>query len=241
MKILRFFTLFISIAAFSNLAYAQQPKTCQGSVITMSATGEIESIPDVAEVSLNVRSRADDEMAALQGLSDNIRKIINVLEDLKIKDEDIRTDSINIFPVYDQRNRQEVIAYEGTSRVYFKTYVLDKITELMSGVTAGSNNLFSNITYSSTDKDKLEDHAREAAFKKAHHKAALYAKLAGNKLGNICTINEGNVQVMPRRMDMMRQESLAMAAPMPKNMSIPIKPGKITTTAQVTLVYELEN
>ena len=225
--------------AFTNIANAQQPQVCEGPIITMTATGEIESIPDVAEVSLNVKSRGDNENEALMGLSKNIEKIIDVLKNLKIKDEDMRTESINVFPVYDQRGRREVIAYEATSRVYFKTYDLKKITELMSGVMAGSDNLFSDITYSSTDKENLEDQARKAAFKKAHHKAKLYAELAGNKLGQICNITEGHVQVMPRRMDMMRQESMAMAAPMPRDMSIPIKPGKIKTTANVTLVYHL--
>jgi|TARA_R110002096_G_scaffold415163_1_gene616707 uncharacterized protein len=235
---------FLGIILFSVFAVsacqAQERTICQGPLITMSATGEIESIPDVAEVSLNVKSRAKDETAALQGLSQNIEKIIDVLENLGIKDEDTRTDSINVFPVYDQRNRQEVLAYEGTTRVHFKTYDLDKITELMSGVMAGSDNLFSNITYSSTEVAFLEDQARETAFKKAHHKAELYADLSGNDLGTICTITEGNVQVMPRRVDMMRQESMAMSAA-PKDVSIPIKPGKIKTTAYVTLVYTLEN
>ncbi len=240
MRIINILTISFASLLFISACNSQEVKTCSGSLITMTATGEIESIPDVAEVSLNVKSRASDEMSALQGLSENIQKIINVLEDLSIQDEDIRTDSINVFPVYDQRNRQEILAYEGTSRVHFKTYDLGKITELMSGVMAGSDNLFSNITYSSTDKEGLEDQARMAAFKKAQHKALLYAELADNELGTICTITEGHAQVMPRRMDMMRQESMAMSAA-PKNLSIPIKPGKITTTAQVTLIYQLEN
>lgn len=240
MKTFQILIIAIASLAVSNIASAQQANICKGALITMSANGEIESIPDVAEVSLNVKSRAKTETEALQGLSENIQRIIDVLEDLKIKDEDMRTDSINVFPVYNQRDRNIIIAYESTSRVHFKTYDLSKITELMSGVMAGSDNLFSNITYTSTDKENLEDQARQAAFKKAQHKAKLYAELAGNKLGNICTITEGHVQVMPRRMDMMRQESMA-AAPAPMNLSIPIKPGKIKTTANVTLVYQLDN
>lgn len=236
-------TKFLSTLLFSvfivSACQADETAMCQGPLITMSATSEIESLPDVAEVSLNVKSRAKDETTALKNLSRNIEKIIDVLENLNIKDEDMRTDSINVFPVYDQRNRQEISAYEGTTRVHFKTYDLEKITDLMSGVMSGSNNLFSNITYSSTDTANLEDQAREAAFKKAHHKAELYADLSGNNLGTICTITEGNVQVMPRRFDMMRQESMAMSAP--KDVSIPIKSGKITTTAYVTLVYQLED
>lgn len=240
MKNAKFFTLFLVGIFTISACQAQEIPSCKGPIITMTATGEIESIPDVAEVSLNVKNRAKDEAGALQGLSQNIDKIIAVLDDLNIKDEDIRTDSISVFPVYDQRNRQEILAYESTSRVHFKTYNLDKITELMSGVMAGSDNLFSNITYSSTEIEKLEDQAREAAFKKAHHKAELYTELADNKLGQICTITEGHVQVMSRRVDMMRQETMAMSSA-PKNVSIAIKPGMITTTAQVTLVYQLEN
>ncbi|MBT5073115.1 MAG: SIMPL domain-containing protein [Kordiimonadaceae bacterium] len=240
MKILTSLAVLISSIFLINASHAQEGAFCQGPVITMSAIGEIESLPDVAEVSLNVKSQAKDETSALIDLSANIEKIINVLEDLKIKDEDMRTDSISIRPVYDQRNRQEIIAYAGATSVHFKTFDLNKITDLMSGVMAGSDNLFSNITCSSTDKENLEDQARKAAFKKALHKANLYAELAGENLGNICTITEGQVQMMPRRIDMMRQETMAMRSA-PVDISIPIKPGKITTTAQVTLVYQLEN
>lgn len=233
-------TIFLASMFTISACQSQEIEVCQGATITMTATGEIETIPDVAEVSLNVKSRGEDEATALQNLSTNIEKIIGVLEELDIKDEDMRTDSINIFPVYDQRNRGEVVAYEGTSRVFFKTFDLSQITELMSGVMAGSDNLFSNITYSSIEEEALEDQARTAAFNKAFHKAELYVDLSGNTLGQICTITESNVQVMPRRMDMMRQETMAMSSA-PNNISIPIKPGKITTTAQVTLVYSLEN
>jgi len=240
MKIIHVLTLILATFFLSNITHAQNAPYCQGPIITMNATGEIESIPDVAEVLLNVKSQAKDEVTALQDLSKNIQEIITVLEDLNIKDQDIRTDSISIRPVYNQRDRQEITTYAGASRVYFKTYDIKKITELMNSVMAGSDNLFSSITYSSTNKETLEDQARTKAFKKAHHKAKLYAYLSGNKLGSVCTITENNVQVMPRRFDMARQETMALSSA-PANISIPIKPGKITTTAQVTLVYQLEN
>lgn len=240
MKIIWVLALLVTGLFFVNYSRAEDENICQGPLITMSAVGEIESIPDVAEISLNVKSQAKDETSALRDLAANIEKIINVLEDLKIKDEDIRTDSISIRPVYDPRNRQEIIAYAGKTNIHFKTFDLTKITDLMSGVMAGNDNLFSNISYSSTNKDNLEDMARSAAFKKAQHKSELYAELSGNQLGRICTINEGNVQLIPRSISMRRQETLAFSSP-PTDISIAIKPGKIKTTAQVTLVYQLDN
>ncbi len=240
MKQKKYLTIFLASIFTISACQAQEVSQCQGPTITMTATGEIESIPDVAEVFLNVKSRGADEATALTNLGANIDRIIGVLDDLDINDEDMRTDSINIYPVYNQRDRSEIEAYEGTSRVIFKTFDLTNITELMSGVMSGSDNLFSNITYSSTEKASLEDQARTNAFNKAFHKAELYAELSGNALGQICTITEGHVQVMPRRMDMMRQETMGISSA-PMNVSIPIRPGKIKTTAQVTLVYSLQD
>ncbi|MCC3861341.1 SIMPL domain-containing protein [Pseudemcibacter aquimaris] len=235
----------LPVAAFimTNTASAQQIAQCEGPLISMEGAGEVESVPDIAEVMLNVKSESKTEGEALQDLSENLQKIVDVLEDLNIKDEHIRTDSININPVYNPRNRQEIIAYSGTSRVYFKTFDLKKISDLMNGVMAGSDNLFSNITYSSSDAENLEDKAREKAFKKAHHKAKLYAELSGNKLGQICTISENQIftNIQPfainRRSDMMAMES---APAMKGGLNIPIKPGLMKTSARVSVVYQLE-
>ena len=145
MKILKVISLSAASMFLVGACNAQEVAYCTGPTITMSANGEVESIPDIAEVSLNVKSRGKDEMTALQGLSENIQKIVGVLTNMNVKDEDMRTDSIRVFPVYDQRNRQEILAYEASSQVHYKTYELDKITDLMSGVMEGSKNLFSNI------------------------------------------------------------------------------------------------
>jgi uncharacterized protein len=241
MRILNLLALGTLAISVSTTAMAQNIATCEGPLITMEGNGEIESMPDIAEVMLNVKSQNKTEGLALQDLSDNLQKIINVLEELNIKDEHIRTESININPVYNQRNRQEIIGYSGTSRIYFKTLDLKKISNLMNGVMAGSDNLFSNITYSSSENQSLEDQARTKAFKKARHKANLYAELSGNKLGQICTISENRIFTnieqygINRRSEAMMSSDAGMA-----KANIPIKPGMMKTTAQVSVVYQLE-
>lgn len=224
---------------------AQQTAQCEGPLISMEGSGEVESIPDIAEVMLNVKSESKSEGEALKDLSENLQKIIGVLEGLKIKDEHIRTESININPIYDQRNRQEIVGYRGTSRIYFKTFDLTKISDLINGVMAGSDNLFSNISYSSSENETLEDQAREKAFKKAHHKAKLYAELSGNKLGQVCTISENRIFTNIEQFGINRRsdQMMAMEAAPAKmgNLNIPIKPGMMKTNAQVSVVYQLEN
>jgi uncharacterized protein YggE len=58
MKKTKFLTMFLAGVFTISACQAQEANVCSGSTITMTATGEIESIPDVAEVSLNVKSRA---------------------------------------------------------------------------------------------------------------------------------------------------------------------------------------
>ncbi len=238
-------TLPLAAILFIQPAAAQQMAQCEGPLISMEGAGEVESIRDIAEVMLNVKSENKTEGEALEDLSRNLQKIIDVLEGLKVQEEHIRTESININPVYHQRNRQEIVGYRCTSRIYFKTFDLAKISDLMNGVMAGSDNLFSNISYSSSEKEQLEDQAREKAFKKAYHKVKLYAELSGNKLGQICTISENRIYTNIEQFGINRRsdQMMAMEAAPAKmgNLNIPIKPGMMKTNAQVSVVYQLEN
>ena len=242
MKIINICALSLACLFLTTLSHAQGTPACNSPFIVMDGIGEIESIPDIAEISLNIKSSSKTESEALEGLAKNMQRVIDVLKKLKIKDEDIRKDSVNIYPEYDDRNNREIIAYNGTSGIHFKTRDLKNITELLSNVMKGSANMFSNINYSSSKEDDLNDEARKAAFKKAYDKAKLYAELSGNKLGQICTISEGSIHAyIPSFRNNMNEDSMMMAGSAPKaNYSIPIKPGMIKTTANVTLTYGLE-
>ena len=86
---LSLFALPFTALFFVQNVDAQTLKQCQGPLISMEANGEIESLPDIAEVLLNVKSQNKTEGEALQELSKNLQKIIDVLDDLKIKNENI--------------------------------------------------------------------------------------------------------------------------------------------------------
>ena len=68
MKLYQYLALILASLFTVTACQAQEMSICQGPVITMSAVGEIESLPDVAEVLLNVKSEAKDEVTALQNL-----------------------------------------------------------------------------------------------------------------------------------------------------------------------------
>lgn len=243
-------TLLFSVIFFTNSSYAQLASYCEGPVIIMEAEGEVESVPDVAEVTLHVKNENEDATIALQGLAQNIETVISILKKLKITDQDIRTDTVNINANYGgtpyrMNNEQEVTGYTGTSFIYFKTNDIKNLSELVNNVMQGSENLFSNINYSSSKEDELLIQARELAYNKAYTKAKHYADLTGNKLGKICTVTEGDIEDIT---DIYGQMAVARSmgyAAMAQSVSaipnIPIKPGSIKTISKVSIVYQLEN
>lgn len=248
-----FLPLLATSIMLTEVSYAQLASYCTGPVIIMEAEGEVESIPDMAEITITVKTENKDANIALQDLANSIQNVIDVLDNLNIKDKDVRTDTVNIFPVYEgrmyaARADQEITGYAGTSFIYFKTQDVDDLTSLMDNVMNESKNLFSNIQYSSSEQDNLESKAREIAYNKAFTKAKQYAEISGNKLGDICTITEGDIKDVT---DFYNSVAFAQAmrGRMPNIQSvsqeeiprIPIKPGTIKITSKVSVIYQLEN
>lgn len=258
MKMTKYLTLFISSLFLTNIAHAQQSTYCSGPVMIMDSFGEVETVPDIAEIVLNVKSQNETEPLTLENLSKNMQRIIDVLHEINIEDKNITTRSINLNPVRDPQNRQSIIAYAGSSEIYFKTYQLDNITELMGKVMEGSNSLFSRISYSTTKENELKNEARAKAFENVSNKSKLYAQISGKELGDICTLTEGNINVVSNQyranisttnivseiMDSLNSSGFTDASANVERLipeTIPIQPGQIKISAHVSIVYQLKN
>ena len=254
MKYIFVFNVSVISLLFTNFSHAQISSYCTGPVIIMEAEGEVESIPDTAEVTIDITSENETASIALQDLANNIDSVVNILKREGINDQDIRTDTVNIYPTYSNGHMypmeedSTIVSYNSTSFIYFKTTDIENIKELLNQVMKESDNLFSNIEYSSSNEEELMIKAREIAYKKAHSKAKHYAELSGNKLGSICTITEGDIEdvtdiygqiAAARSFGVMRQVSLS--SPEADIPNIQIKPGTVQTKTKVSVIYQLEN
>ncbi|MEG6509076.1 SIMPL domain-containing protein [Methyloligella sp. 2.7D] len=202
--------------------------------ISLTATGEVDSAPDLVEISTGVVSDAKSAADALEKNSKAMTKMIAALKAEGIAPKDIQTSNFSIRPRYDrpEKNKPQVlVGYRVNNSLHLKVRdvkalgaILDKLVSL------GANNI-GNIAFGLADPAATEDEARKLAMKEAIARAELYAEAAGVKLGKVISINEqGGV----RPYKAVARMEAASAAP------VPIEAGTTTTSITVNVTWELE-
>ena len=133
------------------------------SEITVNGTGETLVSADMAVISLGVNARDKDVLKAQAKVNEAIASIRTALIENGVAEEDINTDYINIYAMYDYANgSEELTAYNA------------------------------NITFSATDTSSAKANSLKLAFEDAKAKAEILAEAAGLHIIGIENIREGN-------------------------------------------------
>ncbi len=227
-----FSLLLISSGVVSDPAQArnhEQPRT-----ISVSGSGTVAAIPDMATIRVGVSTRDASPAKALKDNNAKVAKLFEALERFGIQKRDIQTSSFNVNPVHTRRRPPntppKIEAYDVSNSVTVRLRDLDKLGALLDAlVTAGANRL-NGISFGVSDLDDKTNEARKLAVKDAKARAELYAQEADVDVGKVMSISESSIR-RPRPMMQMR----AMSAE-----SVPIARGEQTISASVTVVFEID-
>jgi uncharacterized protein len=224
---------FVVLLAFPPAA--AQEETPRRLVVT--GTGEASARPDVAVISAGVVVQADTASAAL---AENTRAMNAVLEELRaagLAQEDIQTSQFAVTPLYEsgQPDPQgteppRIVGYQVSNQVTARVRDIDRLGATLDALVGAGANSIDGLYFDLADPKQVQGEARDAAVADALAKARRYASAAGVDLGEIISIEEGEVFAPPR--PMMRAE--AMAA------SVPIAPGQTELSASVTITFALK-
>lgn len=167
----------------------------------VSAEGEAVTVPDIAMFSFSVITDGGTDIAALQ--KENAEKMnagITFLKVLKIKEEDITTQSYNLNPRYSRSKCDfgdgkpcpppEIVGYSIRQSVSVKIRNFDNISKAMSGIVDAGANSVGSLSFTIDDPTSVQDEAREEAIDKAKVKARAMAKAADFNLGRLLEISE---------------------------------------------------
>ncbi len=162
--------------------------------ITVNGTGEVRVSADTAVISLGVTARDKDVLNAQQKVNETIAGIRRVLIDAGVKEENINTDFINTYAVYDYMEGQEqIVAYNASSTLAIKVTEMESAGNIIDlCFTAGANTL-NGISFSASDTEGAETEAMKKAVADAREKAGILAEAAGLKVSGIEMISEGGV------------------------------------------------
>ena len=109
--------------------------------IAVNGTGEVRVSADTAVISLGVNARDKDVRKAQQNVNETIAAIRAALIDAGVKEENINTDFINIYAIYEYTEDQEQIsAYNANSTLAIKVTEMESVGSIIDVCFAAGAN-----------------------------------------------------------------------------------------------------
>lgn len=188
--------IIISLIALAILAACSPFTAPEGAdnvrSMSVSGTGRVNIVPDIASINIGVRTEADLVTEALDGNTAQANAISDVLEALGVAEEDIQTSNFNVYPSerYDPMTgevQERFFVVENTVNVTVRD--LTNLGEVLSAVVeAGANNIY-GISFDVEDREAAVAEARQLAIADAQAKAEAIAADAGVELGDLLNIS----------------------------------------------------
>ena len=210
--------------------------------ITVNGTGEVRVSADTAIISLGVNARDKDVLKAQQRVNETIAAIRTALIEQGVKEENINTDFINIYPLYDYSNDQEQLAaYNASSTLAIKVTDMESVGSLIDVCFAAGANTLNGISFSASDTEEAKTEAMKKAVTDAKKKAEILAEASGLKIIGIEIISEGGVysyqnnvgNVYAKGVDDIVEETEADAGTL-------VQSAKLIVSASVSITFEAE-
>lgn len=209
-----------------------QPET----TLNISATGSVQSEPDIAFVTAGVQSEAKTAKDAMAQNSAAMNGVFTALKQANIADNDMQTSNFSLSPKYNYSSRSNnesprITGYTASNQVTVKVRDLDNLGATMDTLVEAGGNTFSGLRFGLNDDKAVKDEARALAMKEALSRAQIYADAAGYEVARIVTLSEGGGSYPQPMMEMAQMQSARSATP--------IASGEVGYTMTVNVMFEL--
>ena len=221
-------TLLLSATLALPLA---QPIWAGAALVTVTGEATVETVPDMATISLGVTTMGDTAAAAMAANTSALTAVMARLKAAGIDDRDLQTSNLSLNPNWtsDGNGGSKISGYMASNQLSVRVRALDSLGGVLDAVISDGANTLNGISFDVSAPRPEQDAARKAAVEDARARATLLVEAAGGKLGKIVSITEGTGFSGP--MPMFRAD--AAAAP------VPISAGQIGMTSSVTISFEI--
>ena len=203
-------------------AGAVDPPTTTDSV-TVSGEGVVLAVPDRAEISAGVETRAQTAKAALRANATAMERVLQALR--AGGGTDVTTQTVSLSTSFDNQGAQNGFV---ASNIASATVAFDKAGSLIDAAVAAGANTVYGPSPSRSDADALYRQALAKAVADAAQRAGVLARAAGRELGRVTSISEPGAAQVP-----------IFAKPAASDAATPVESGPQETTASVNVTYEL--
>jgi len=233
-------TLAVLSLFFASLVGVARAETAPPTLV-VTGSGEAEVEPDQLEVSFAVVSQAEQTEDAMEDNAERIRRVIRALERAGVEEDDIETVGFSVSPNYDYSNRRNgepprITGYTVQNTIRVRTLDLSKAGELIEeGVKAGADRV-SGVNFGLADPQAHRAKAIAEATTNARRDAEALAEAAGLELAGILEITLDPAHDYRPYAARQEMATRAMSDAAPE-----IRPGEVSLTARVRVVYEVRS
>lgn len=205
--------------------------------IAVSGTGVMKVKPDIAYVTVGVRTTNADAETASQ---ENIQKTNAIVEKLMqsgINEKYIKTQYYSVNPVYDYSNdgsEPKVKGYEVSNNLTVTLKDIDSAGKIIDMCISAGANMINGVSYSVEDMSIYYDTLYDRAVKDAQKKSSAIAKALGVTITGTASIGESNFYSPPM---MYMNSNIALDASAKMSASTYTAPGDIELTANINISY----
>ncbi len=235
--------------AMQTLSLAKEYRFIGGGVpatntITVSGTGEVFAVPDIATFSFSVVERGETVKVAQDIATEKTNKFIAFLKNGGVDEKDIKTTLYNVSPRYEYsqrgvrsfppRGERVLVGFEVRQTITIKVRDTKKAGELLSGAGEYGISEASGLQFTIDDEDALMAEARKSAIDDASAKGRQLANDLGVKLVRVVSFGESGAGPFSRGFAERASGDFATFSAVPE---IPVGENKVVS--RVSITYEI--
>jgi len=180
----------LSVHAGSSTAAPVTASDAATHTITVSASGKVTVVPDVARVTLGVTITTPTVKAARASAADSMTKIIAAIKKLGVADVDIQTVGLNLYPQYTNGSSTKIAGYTISEQLSVTIRDLDNAGDVVDAATANGATDVNGISFELADPAKALNDARASAVAAAQASAQAMATAGHVSLGSVVAITD---------------------------------------------------
>lgn len=202
-------------------------------LVTVSAQGEVESIPDIAIVSGQVQVEAATARDATRQAQRQLEKLINYVLDAGVAEQDLNAATVRVHPKwhYPRNKPREMVGFQASAPFTATLRELDKLGDLYGGLPKAGATDLNETRFDFSNRESLELKAIAEATRSARVRAQASVKALGNELGEAHSL-QVNTRWQQPPVAMMRAAEASYASASPK-----VNLGNHSITASVTASF----
>jgi uncharacterized protein len=223
-----------SIAAPAEAATPPPDGTSsQQAAVTVTGSGTVELVPDVARLIVSVQTAAPTASAAEAQNATAVDSVLSRMVRAGVASSDIKTLGLQIWPQYDYRSGQPLLTgFMATQTLQATIHDLHRIGAVIDAAVAGGATSVQGITYDINDHSAASAQALTKAVRDAQAKARAMADAAGVRLGAVVSMTD--IESSPYPFPIVRS-----AAPSAGNGATQVSPPDVQLTMSVTVGWSI--